>query len=133
MKSDSIVKEIYVAAPVAVVYEMLTDPDQIRKWMGPRRRVEISSRCYSEVERKGKLIARIVDLEPDKKWSAPPSSMPGSIARDGTLTGSVVEIAFGVRGEGTWVRLTHHGPLSMRKGSIERWQPEAGDLCGGGS
>lgn len=116
MTSDPLVKEIYIDAPPGVVFELLTDPVKMLRWMGIAAEIEPRPGGVYRVDPNGRDVIRGTYLEvvPDRKvvftwgWEGIGRTIPAG--------STVVEIELESRGKGTWVRLTHKElPPEMRQ------------------
>jgi uncharacterized protein YndB with AHSA1/START domain len=97
-----------IAAPPEVVWPYLTDPDRYALWMGTEAILSpISGGLYRVHMREGvEAVGEFVELDPPRRlvftwgWQDHPVVPPGS---------TTVEVTLEATGDGTLVRLTHHG------------------------
>lgn len=107
MAADPIVKVIYIEAPPKEVFEFLTDPAKMVRWMGLEAELDPQPGGKYRLDPNGRDVIQGTYLEvvPNSKivftwgWDQPGHRVPA-----GSTT---VEIQLEARGEGTSVRLTH--------------------------
>ncbi len=115
LESYSVIKEVYIAAPAEVLYDILTDPERLPNLIGLKGKLEISAGRFSKADRKGHVVVRGSYLEMRAKRKVVLLYARRSQHRNTTITDSVVKISFEPHCEGTWVRLTHRGSLALSR------------------
>ena len=107
MPSEPLIKEIYIDASPAIVYEFLTDPVKMLRWMGISAELDPRPGGIYRLDPNGGDLVRgeYLEVVPNSKlvftWGfekAAHSVPAGS---------TVVEITLEPRRQGTWVRLVH--------------------------
>jgi len=99
-------RTIAIAAPVPLVYEMITTPEYWARWWGAGSRIvaepggEVLIRYPNGIE----VVGQVVDIRPDARLAFTYGYASGAPVPPG---GSIVEIALESDGEGTRLRLTH--------------------------
>ena len=63
MTSEPIIKEIYIDAPPSVVFQFLTDPKKMIRWMGIRAEIDPRPGGIYRVEPNGRDVIRGEYLE----------------------------------------------------------------------
>ena len=107
-RTELVEREIRIEAPPAVVFEFLTDPAKMVRWMGTEAVLEPwpGGRYRVNVTGRDRVSGEVVEVIPERRlvftwgwegWS--PALAPGE---------STVEIALEPDGAGTRLRLTHH-------------------------
>ena len=140
--SDTIEREITIAAPVERVWELITRPEHVGTWFGDAG-AEIDLRPGGEMtlrwEEYGTVHARIERLEPmtlfSYRWA--PFQDPGGdepVAGNSTL----IEFTLSETGEGTRLRVVESGfsaldttperQEALRRGNADGWGVELGHL-----
>ena len=115
-------RELRIAAPPATVFAYFTDPARMVRWMG--RTVDLDPRPGGvlRIAYNGTDIARgaFVEVDPPRRvvftwgWEMPGDSVPAGA--------STVEVTLTPAGDGTIVRLIHHGlPSDAVDGHTEGW------------
>jgi uncharacterized protein YndB with AHSA1/START domain len=111
LAADPLIKEIYIEAPPSVVFQFLTDPAKMIRWMGIQAEIDPTPGGIYRLDPNGRDVIRGEYLEviPDSRvvftwgFEKPSPGMPA------VLAGSTkVEIDLQAEGKGTRVRLTHH-------------------------
>lgn len=113
MVSDRIEQDIYIAAPVARVWEVVTEPRHVGMWFGDGEPAEIDLRPGGRIVfdhgEDGKLPAVIEKVEEPGylsfRWVA---DDPGS-GEAGAFDVTLVEFALEPEGEGTRLRVVESG------------------------
>lgn len=106
--ADRIIVEQFVRAATSLVYAYLTEGEKWARWQGVSARIDARPGGIFAMEMGNGMRARgqFVELVPDRRvvftwgWIDHPGVPPGS---------STVEIDLVPTGEGTTIRLTHHG------------------------
>ena len=107
MATDPIVKEVYIEAAPEKVFEFLTDPAKMVRWMGLEAELEPKPGGKYRLDPNGRDVIQGTYLEVVENskivftwgWDQPGHRVPA-----GSTT---VEIHLEARGSGTWLRLTH--------------------------
>lgn len=122
MNSDALVKEIYIEAPPQIVFELLTDPVKMLRWMGVAAEIEARPGGIYRLDPNGRDVIRgqYLEVVPNSKvvftwgWEQGGHQIPAG--------SSVVEIHLQARHRGTWVRLIHRDlPFEMRERHERGW------------
>ena len=129
MASDPIVKEIYIDAPPAVVFEFLTDPKKMIRWMGIRAEIDPRPGGVYRVVPNGRDVIRgeylevVADSRVVFTWGFEGG---GYHVAAGS---SRVEIDLTPEGRGTRLRLVHRElPPEARDGHDSGWGHYLGRL-----
>lgn len=109
MTADVLEVQQYVDAPPDIVFNFLSDPAEFVKWQGVAARFDVrpGGEFWLDVINGDIAAGEFVEIDPPSRlvftwgWEVGQSSVP-----PGTTT---VEIDLEPRGEGTVVRLRHHG------------------------
>jgi uncharacterized protein YndB with AHSA1/START domain len=103
----AVVREVWIAAPPEAVFEYLTDPDKVVRWMGQEAEVEPRVGGVYRLTIDGNVTrGEVVQLERPRRvaftwgWEGGGPVPPGS---------STVVVDIEADGDGTLVRLTHRG------------------------
>jgi uncharacterized protein YndB with AHSA1/START domain len=140
--SDTIEREITIAAPIERVWELITQPEHVGTWFGDAG-AEIDLRPGGELtlrwEEYGTIHGRVERVEPMTRFSyrwAPYKEPGGTEPVDGNST--LIEFMLSETGEGTRLRLVESGFTSLdapperqealRQGNVEGWGIELGHL-----
>jgi uncharacterized protein YndB with AHSA1/START domain len=129
--------EVQIDASPETVFDFFTDPDKMIQWMGRSAELDPRPQGNFRVDINGRDVARgeYVELDPPRRvvftwgWESEESSVrPG---------GSTVEITLAPEGQGTRVRLAHHGLPSEESQSAHRhgWEhymPRLATVAAGG-
>lgn len=122
MSSDPLVKEIFIDAPPEVVFELLTDPVKMLRWMGVAADIDPRPGGIYRLDPNGRDVIRgkYLEVVPNSRvvftWGYEESGH--KVPAGSTL----VEIELEPRGKGTFVRLTHRDlPQEMREGHEIGW------------
>lgn len=116
MTSNPVVKEIYIEAPPQVVFELLTDPVKMLRWMGVAAEIDPRPGGIYRLDPNGRDVIRgeYLEVVPNSKvvftwgWEGVGQKIPAG--------STVVEIQLQPRDSGTWVRLIHRDlPPEMRE------------------
>lgn len=114
--TELIEREIRIDAPPAAVFEFLTDPAKMVRWMGTEAVLEQwpGGRYCVNVSGHERVIGEVLEILPARRlvvsWGWEDGSLP---LRPGQST---VEISLEPDGEGTRLRLTHRDlPAEMRR------------------
>jgi uncharacterized protein YndB with AHSA1/START domain len=108
---DPLCKEVFIDAPPSVVFQFLTDPTKMVRWMGVQAEIDPKPGGIYRLDPNGRDVIRGEYLEviPDSRvvftwgWETPSPGMPAVPA------GSTrVEIDLQAEGSGTRLRLIHH-------------------------
>jgi uncharacterized protein YndB with AHSA1/START domain len=117
--AEPISKEIYIAAPPEIVFEFLTDPVKMLRWMGIHAELDPRPGGIYRLDPNGRDVIRGTYLEvvPHSRiaftwgWEAPGAKVPAG--------STVVEINLEREGKGTRLRLTHRELPNDARGSHE--------------
>jgi uncharacterized protein YndB with AHSA1/START domain len=129
MASEPIVKEIYVEAAPAVVFEYLTDPSRMNRWMGIGAFLDPCPGGIYSVNVNGLDVARgqYIEVVPDTKvsfswgWLVRGHAIPAGSTR--------VEFELLPEAKGTLLRLTHRElPEAVRDQQDPWWAHYLGRL-----
>ena len=107
MAQSPVTKQIFIEAPATVVYEVLTDPDQLKHWLGIAGNADAGGDNPLRPGLRGCVCIQRNYLESDTNrrvvftWAWRRNGQEAIVIR------SKVEIDLESEGEGTWVRLTH--------------------------
>jgi uncharacterized protein YndB with AHSA1/START domain len=140
--SDTIEREITIAAPVERVWELITQPEHVGTWFGDAG-AEIDLRPGGSLtlswEEYGTIHGRIERIEPMTLFSyrwAPYKDPGGTEPVDGNST--LIEFMLSETDEGTRLRLVESGfstldatpdrQEELRQGNVEGWGIELGHL-----
>lgn len=129
---DSIEREIFIAAPVERVWEIVTEPEHMGRWFGDAGAERDGDVIRMRWEKYGETELRIVRSERPRvfayRWDA----------QDHGAGDTLVEFTFSPEGEGTRLRVVESGftQLAMspdrqqyfREGNADGWAHELGDL-----
>jgi uncharacterized protein YndB with AHSA1/START domain len=104
---DPLVKEIHIDAPPQIVFEFLTDPEKMVRWMGIRAELEPRPGGIYFLDPNGRDAIRgsYVEVVPHSKivftwgYDKPGHSVPAG--------STMVEITLAPEGDGTRLRLVH--------------------------
>ncbi len=107
---DPLVKEVFIDAPPSVVFQFLTDPAKMIRWMGLRAEIDPRPGGKYWLDPNGRDFIRgeYVEVIPNRRivftwgWEKPSEGMPAVPAGS-----TQVEIDLESEAEGTRVRLTH--------------------------
>jgi uncharacterized protein YndB with AHSA1/START domain len=108
---DPLFKQVFIDAPPSVVFQFLTDPTKMIRWMGVQAEIDPKPGGIYRLDPNGRDVIRGEYLEviPDSRvvftwgWETPSPGMPPVPA------GSTrVEIDLQAEGNGTRLRLVHH-------------------------
>ena len=141
--SDTIEREITIAAPVERVWELITRPEHVGTWFGDAG-AEIDLRPGGALtlrwEEYGTVHGRIERVEPMSLFSyrwAPYKDPGGSEPGQGNST--LIEFMLSETGEGTRLRVVESGfssldatperQAALRQGNVEGWEIEFGHLA----
>ncbi|HEX2715299.1 MAG TPA: SRPBCC domain-containing protein [Candidatus Acidoferrales bacterium] len=122
MASDPIVKEIYIDAPPAVVFEFLTDPVKMIRWMGLRAEIAPRRGGIYRLDPNGRdvILGKYIEVVPNARvvftwgWEEAGRNMPAGSTQ--------VEIDLTPEGKGTRLRLIHRElPPEIRDKSAMGW------------
>ena len=103
----TIIKEIFIKAPPKAVFEMLTNPVKIVRWMGSQAKLGPGAGGMWRVDLEGRAMVRgrCLKVRQDRKltfvWGC------AKIRQRIAVIDSVVVISLKSRGGGTWVQLIH--------------------------
>ena len=140
--SDTIEREITIAAPIERVWELITEPEHVGTWFGDAG-ADIELRPGGAItlrwEEYGTIHGRIERVEPmtllSYRW-APYKEPGGTEPVDGNST--LIEFMLSETGEGTRLRLVESGFSSLdttaerqeelRQGNAKGWSIELGHL-----
>jgi len=117
----TIIQEILIKAPPSVVFEILTNPLKIVRWMGSQTKLGPRGEGMWRINVEGRAMVRgkCLRLRRNRKlmftWGCARTRQRIAVID------SVVVISLKPRGEGTWVRLIHHKlprtPVQYRDGA----------------
>jgi uncharacterized protein YndB with AHSA1/START domain len=123
--ADPLVKEVFIEAPPRIVFQFLTDPTKMIRWMGIRAEIDPRPGGVYWLDPNGRDFIRgeYVEVIPDRRvvftwgWENPSEGMAAVPA------GSTrVEIDLELEGQGTRVRLTHRQlPPKARDRHVMGW------------
>jgi uncharacterized protein YndB with AHSA1/START domain len=107
---EPIVKEVFIEAPPSVVFQFLTDPQKMTRWMGIKAKIDPRPGGVYWLDPNGRDFIRgeYVEVIPDRRvvftwgFEHPSPGMPAVPAGS-----TQVEIDLEPEGKGTRVRLTH--------------------------
>jgi uncharacterized protein YndB with AHSA1/START domain len=129
MASEPVVKEIYVEAAPSVIFECLTDPSRMNRWMGMGAFLDPHPGGIYSVNVNGLDVARgqYTEIVRDSKvaftwgWLVRGHAIPPGSTR--------VEFELEPKETGTLVRLTHHDlPEAVRDNQDPWWEHYLGRL-----
>jgi uncharacterized protein YndB with AHSA1/START domain len=106
--TELVEREIRIEAPPSVVFEFLTDPAKMVRWMGTEAVLEPwpGGRYYVNVNGHEGVSGEVLEIIPDRRvvfsWGWEDGSLPLPPGQ------STVEISLEPAGDGTRLRLTHH-------------------------
>ncbi len=118
--ADAVVCEITIDATPETIFDLLTDPDKMIRWMGATAKLVPQPGGVYAVDINDKALMRgeFVEVEPGRRvvftfgWEGQPIA-PGS---------TTVQIDLVADGTGTLVRLTHSGlPVAARSEHADGW------------
>ncbi len=128
---DTIERDIYIAAPVERVWELVTQAEHLGRWFGDAG-AEIDLRPGGRMtlswQEHGTAIARVEEVEPPNRfvytWAADPDTepAPGNSTR--------VEFALADEDGGTRLRVVESGFASLEFGDSTRRKHYAGNVEG---
>ena len=98
------VKQIYIEAPPKIVFDFLTRPERIARWLGMLANLEIPRVKDRQGNTRRRIAIRRGRVE--KKGDSR-AVFRWEVRGLGEVVESVVEISLQQRGSGTWLRLTH--------------------------
>jgi uncharacterized protein YndB with AHSA1/START domain len=119
--TDAVVCEVTVDATPETIFELISDPAKIIRWMGASAKLEPQAGGVFAVDINKEALMRgeILEVEPNRRvvfsfgWEGQGPIAPGS---------STVEIDLIAEGKATLVRLTHTGlPAEERANHAEGW------------
>ncbi len=123
--SDPLLKDIFIEAPPPIVFQFLTDPVKMIRWMGISAEIDPRPGGIYRLDPNGRDVIRgeYVEVIPDRRvvftwgWENPSEGMP-SVPAGSTQ----VEIDLEPEGQGTRVRLTHRQlPPAARDRHLLGW------------
>lgn len=111
IETEAIVREVRIAARPETIFEFLTDPAKMTRWMGKEATLDPRPGGIYRVDVNGRDVARgeFVDIEPPARvvftwgWEQSEQTPPGS---------TTVEISLLAEGDETILRLVHRGLAS---------------------
>jgi uncharacterized protein YndB with AHSA1/START domain len=123
--TDRIEREILIAAPPSVVWDVLTDPEKVAQWWataadfeprpGAEGRLVMTSRATSLPMT---VLIRVVQVDPERRfsfrWDYPPRTQPLP------ATAPLVEFTLVPAGAGTRLRLVESGIDDLDRPEAER-------------
>ena len=132
MPTDTIEREIVIAAPVERVWEIVTEPEHMGRWFGDAGAERDGDAIKMRWEEHGEAELRIVRADRPTvfayRWDA---NVPG-------IGDTLVEFTFSPEGDGTRLRVVESGFASLatsaaeqerlREGNVGGWAHELGDL-----
>src|SRR2546430_11400881 len=120
--SELVEREIRIAAPPAVVFEFLTDPAKMVRWMGTDAVLEPSpgGRYSVNVSGPERVSGKVLEIIPDRRlvvsWGWEDETIPLPPGQ------STVEITLQPDGDGTRLRLSHRSlPPDLRAFHRRGW------------
>jgi uncharacterized protein YndB with AHSA1/START domain len=123
-------REIRIDAAPSTVFEFLTDPSKMVRWMGTEAVLDSRPGGDYAVNINGheRVSGEVIELVPDRKlaftWGWEDGALPVGSGE------SIVEISLEPDGEGTLLRLTHRDlPPSMHKFHRLGWEYALGRLA----
>jgi uncharacterized protein YndB with AHSA1/START domain len=118
-----ILKQIYIEAPPDVVYDFLTSPEKLARWMGvlpdQKRRQGRLRRTSKDLAIRGGQLKQFENSKVVFCWE---------VNAMGKTATSVVVIELERRGNGTWVRLAHKESAKRLKRSSGKRVTQAAQL-----
>ena len=132
MSTDTIEREIVIAAPVERVWEIVTEPEHMGRWFGDAGAERDGDTIKMRWEEHGEAELRVVRSDRPNvfayRWDA---NVPG-------IGDTLVEFTFSPEGDGTRLRVVESGFASLatsadeqerlREGNVGGWAHELGDL-----
>ena len=132
MVTDSIERDILIAAPVERVWDIVTRPEHMGRWFGDAGAERDGDTITMRWEQHGSAELRIVREEAPRvfayRWDA---NVPG-------IGDTLVEFTLAAEGDGTRLRVVESGFASLttstdeqerlREGNVGGWAHELGDL-----
>lgn len=127
---DSVVREVFIAAPRERVWEVITTPEHINQWLWDF--AEIDLRVGGAISLAGTYQGKPFSYEATIEHLDPPHVFAFRWAEGGWVEGGStrVEIMLTVEGEGTRLRLVESGFASLEIGE-ERRDALFDDISGG--
>ena len=140
MAEDRIERETLIDAPPAVVWGVITKPEQIKRWFSPEVELELQEggdAAFIFPEHDHRIEARVVQVDEPRafawRWIHTEGPEPG--AANSTL----VEFTLTAEGEGTRLKVVESGftgvewpperdAAEVRAAHIEGWDRHLGDL-----
>ena len=122
---DPLVKEVFIDAPPSVVFQFLTDPAKMVRWMGVRAKIDPRPGGLYWLDPNGRDVIRgeYVEVIPSRRivftwgWEKPSDGITAVPAGS-----TQVEIDLEPEGKGTRVRLTHRQlPGEAKDRHIQGW------------
>lgn len=126
MVSDHIEQDVYIAAPVARVWEIVTEPRHVGMWFGNGEPAEVDLRPGGRIVfdhgEHGKLPAVIEKYEEPSYLSFRWASDDSETREPGPGNSTLVEFTLEPEGEGTRLRVVESGfsSLAAEPAAIER-------------
>jgi uncharacterized protein YndB with AHSA1/START domain len=129
LAAEPLIKEIYIDAPPAVVFQFLTDPAKMLRWMGIQAEIDPRPGGIYRLDPNGRDVIRgeYVEVVPNSRvvftwgWEEPGHSIPAGATR--------VEIDLIPEQMGTRVRLIHRElPPETREKHTLGWAHYLGRL-----
>jgi uncharacterized protein YndB with AHSA1/START domain len=126
---DPLIKEVFIDAPPSVVFQFLTDPAKMIRWMGIKAEIDPQPGGMYRLDPNGRDVIRGEYLEviPDSRvvftwgWEEPGHGVP--------VGSTSVEIDLQAEGQGTRLRLTHRQlPPAEREKHAFGWTHYLGRL-----
>jgi uncharacterized protein YndB with AHSA1/START domain len=130
--TDTIEREVLIAAPIERVWDVITRPEHIGRWFGDAGAEQDGDVIRMRWEKYGEVELRIARSEPPRvfawRWDA---NIKG-------IGDTLVEFTLAPEGDGTRVRVVESGFASLaatdtvreelRQGNVGGWKAELGDL-----
>ena len=103
----TIIKNIFIKAPPKAVFELLTNPVKIIRWMGPQTKLGVRGGSMWRLGCDGRATVRGKCLKLQRYRKVMFTWGWTRIGQRIAVIDSVVVISLRSRGEGTWVQLIH--------------------------
>ena len=133
---DVIERELHVRAPVERVWQVITDPGYVARWLGDSAEIELrpGGRLVlgwsGDSDCSGEFHGVVERVDPPRafafRWNRDPGVPAGT-----EVVSTLVEFTLSPAGDGTHLRLVESGFAEdvHRKGNEEGWVAELADLA----